>query len=59
MPIISLEFHTYTHTRTHTCTHTGTIVAMEKKPGILKPTAVKVIEDMRDSIERDLKQELS
>ena len=32
---------------------------MEKKPGILKPTAVKVIEAMRDSIEQDLKQKLA
>lgn len=32
----------------------GTIVAMETKPGILKPEHRAIIEAMRDSIERDL-----
>ena len=32
----------------------GTIVAMETKPGILKPEHRAIIEALRDSIEQDL-----
>jgi len=35
---------------------TGTVVAMEKQPGILKPEHQSVIEELRDSVERDLKE---
>ena len=35
---------------------TGTVVAMEKQPGILKPEHRSVIEELRDSVERDLKE---
>lgn len=35
---------------------TGTIVAMEKQSGILKEEHIKIIEEIRDSIEADLHQ---
>lgn len=37
----------------------GTIVAMEKSPGILKPEHKSVIEEERDAIERDFKEYLA
>ena len=36
--------------------HAGTVVAMEKKPGILSEQHVAIIERQRDKIETELKQ---
>ena len=36
--------------------YVGTIVAMEKQPGILKEEHRAVIESLRDSIEKDLSE---
>lgn len=42
------------YTNVSTMLLSGTIVAMETKPGVLKPAHRAIIEAMRDSIERDL-----
>ena len=36
--------------------HAGTVVAMEKKPGILSEQHVAIIEGLRDMIETEFKQ---
>ena len=41
-------------THTHTHTFTGTVVASDNKPGVLKPEHKTIIEELKDTIEREL-----
>lgn len=38
---------------------TGTVVAMEKEPGILKASHTALIEELRDKLEEDFTEHLS